>query len=102
MPDGAAVNRGTAASTINRLLVMTKSHEEDNNEFAHQFEVHSYRAPTNCTLCSGLLVGLWSQGLQCKMCRMNIHRGQGLGEHDDCRAEALMTPCSRMSGSTLR
>ena len=62
-------------------------------EQAHVFEVHTYKKPTNCDVCNGLLVGLWSQGLQCKLCRINVHRGEGVGGHDDCRAEALLTGC---------
>lgn len=69
-------------------------HNDPDVELAHQFKTHTYNTPTNCDICDGLLVGLWSQGLQCRECGMNVHRGQGKGEHDDCRAEALlMTSC---------
>ena len=60
---------------------------------AHKFQGHSYRSPTRCDICEGLLVGLWSQGLQCEMCGMNIHRGEGKDGHDDCRVEALLSAC---------
>lgn len=71
----------------------TNSDSTDEREMAHQFEGHSYGLPTHCDICSGLLVGLWSQGLQCKACHMDVHRGEGKGDHDDCRAEALLLAC---------
>lgn len=67
--------------------------EENDKEEPHCFEVHTFRQPTNCDVCEGLLVGLWCQGLQCKQCGLNVHRGEGVGGHDDCRAEALLTGC---------
>jgi len=62
-------------------------------EHAHSFREHTYKQPTYCGICSGLLVGLWSQGFKCELCDMNVHRGGGAGDHDDCRAEALLAPC---------
>ena len=67
--------------------------EEEDGELAHEFDVHSYSLPTTCDVCDGLLVGLWSQGLQCKTCKMNVHRGEGKSGHDDCKAEAILTSC---------
>lgn len=71
---------------------------DDNNgeelyDLAHKFAEHTYRSPTNCDICHGLLVGLWSQGLQCEKCGVNCHRGEGIGDHDDCLAEAMLAPC---------
>jgi len=66
---------------------------DDETELAHQFKDHTYRSPTKCDICDGLLVGLFSQGLKCECCGMNVHRGQGKGDHDDCRAEALLMTC---------
>ena len=63
-------------------------------ELAHKFKEHTYKSPTNCGICNGLLVGLWSQGLQCETCGLNVHRGEGIDGHDDCRREALLTSCS--------
>eukprot|EP00903_Cladosiphon_okamuranus_P006601 g6448.t1 len=48
----------------------------------HSFSLHSYYAPTFCDACGQLLIGIMQQGLQCTVCRMNIH--------PECRA----TPCS--------
>lgn len=62
-------------------------------EEAHGFEVHTYRKPTNCDICKGLLVGFWNQGLQCRVCGMNVHKGEGVDGHNDCRAEALLHGC---------
>jgi len=82
--------RGTTKTTSGA----STSDDEGEFERAHVFREHTYTTPTHCDICAGLLVGLWSQGLQCRTCKMNVHRGAGLGEHDDCRAEALsFSPC---------
>lgn len=56
------------------FLRKTSSLLNDTNELelAHKFAEHTYKAPTNCGICNGLLVGLWSQGLQCEICGLNV------------------------------
>jgi len=63
-------------------------------DMTHSFASQTYGRPTYCDICGGLLAGLLFQGLQCSECDMNVHHGQGKGDHDDCRAEALLrTSC---------
>ncbi|KAK7150492.1 hypothetical protein R3I93_011664 [Phoxinus phoxinus] len=40
----------------------------------HQFRDHNYKVLTYCNHCGSLLYGLMKQGLQCKSCKMNIHK----------------------------
>jgi len=40
----------------------------------HQFRPHNYKFLTYCDHCGSLLYGLYSQGLQCKSCKLNVHK----------------------------
>ena len=78
----------TTKTVIKPPLAFSRS-----TECAHSFREHTYKQPTYCGICQGLLVGLWSQGFKCSCCDLNVHRGGGVGEHDDCKAEALLAAC---------
>lgn len=51
---------------------------EENSGFKldvpHRFENHNYMKFTWCDHCGSLLYGLTKQGLQCKVCSMNVHK----------------------------
>ena len=40
----------------------------------HRFEVHNYMKFTFCDHCGSMLYGITRQGLQCKVCQMNVHK----------------------------
>ena len=75
------------------IQILPSLSSEEQHEIPHKFVEHSYASPTYCSICNGLLVGLWSQGFQCEVCGLNVHRGEGVDEHDDCKAEALLSSC---------
>ncbi|KAL3913706.1 MAG: hypothetical protein SGILL_006380, partial [Bacillariaceae sp.] len=62
-------------------------------DLAHHFETYSFPKPTYCNICDGLLVGLWRQGMHCKVCGFDVHHGEGKNGHDDCKGEALLKAC---------
>lgn len=82
-------NDGGGSTSLRDII-----HRRSVYDVPHKFKLHSYGSPTYCAVCQGLLAGLWSQGLQCEVCCLNVHRGEGIDEHDDCRLEALLWPCA--------
>ncbi|XP_054723048.1 serine/threonine-protein kinase D1-like [Uloborus diversus] len=55
----------------------------------HRFEIHSYTRPTVCHYCKKLLKGIIRQGMQCKDCKLNVHKRKCLECIPiDCTGEA--------------
>uniref|UniRef100_A0A8C5GGX7 Serine/threonine-protein kinase n=1 Tax=Gouania willdenowi TaxID=441366 RepID=A0A8C5GGX7_GOUWI len=55
----------------------------------HTFAVHSYTRPTVCQYCKRLLRGLFRQGLQCKDCKFNCHKGCAYKVPNNCLGETI-------------
>uniref|UniRef100_A0A0N5B128 Protein kinase C n=1 Tax=Syphacia muris TaxID=451379 RepID=A0A0N5B128_9BILA len=45
-----------------------------NINMPHRFFLHNYKRPTFCDHCGSMLYGFVSQGLQCSVCKLNIHK----------------------------
>ncbi|XP_010862655.1 protein kinase C epsilon type isoform X2 [Esox lucius] len=54
----------------------------------HKFSNHNYKAPTFCDHCGSLLWGLMRQGLQCKVCKMNVHKRCQANVAPNCGVDA--------------
>uniref|UniRef100_A0A8C4RA20 Protein kinase C n=1 Tax=Eptatretus burgeri TaxID=7764 RepID=A0A8C4RA20_EPTBU len=60
-----------------------------NVNLPHKFAIHNYKVPTFCDHCGSLLWGLLRQGLQCKVCKMNVHRRCEGNVAPHCGVDAL-------------
>ncbi|KAK0425819.1 hypothetical protein QR680_009407 [Steinernema hermaphroditum] len=59
----------------------------------HTLSMHSYKVPTVCRVCDGLLVGLVRQGLRCRDCQVNVHKRCATQLPMNCRlANGAITP----------
>ncbi|XP_065176752.1 serine/threonine-protein kinase D1-like [Sycon ciliatum] len=67
----------------------------------HRFAVHSFKKPTVCRYCKKMLVGLFRQGLQCKDCKTNVHRGCLKFIADSCSSEILQEVMHKKSAERL-
>ncbi|GBM48790.1 Serine/threonine-protein kinase D3 [Araneus ventricosus] len=67
----------------------------------HRFEIHSYTRPTVCCYCKKLLKGLIRQGMQCKDCKLNVHKRKCLEcIPTDCTGEAPKENCENSKNSS--
>ncbi|EUB65049.1 Calcium-independent protein kinase C [Echinococcus granulosus] len=59
----------------------------------HKFRVHTYMLPTFCEHCGSLLFGIMRQGLQCEVCKANIHRRceKNVASHCGVKTRNLIT-----------
>ncbi|XP_056326770.1 protein kinase C epsilon type [Danio aesculapii] len=77
----------------------------------HKFSIHNYKVLTFCDHCGSLLWGLLRQGLQCKVCKMNVHKRCEINVAPNCGVDARgiakvlsdlgVTP-DKLSGSVQR
>uniref|UniRef100_A0AAQ4PTS2 Protein kinase C n=1 Tax=Gasterosteus aculeatus aculeatus TaxID=481459 RepID=A0AAQ4PTS2_GASAC len=54
----------------------------------HKFSIHNFKVLTFCDHCGSLLWGLLRQGLQCKVCKVNVHRRCESNECPFCGVDA--------------
>ncbi|VDO08633.1 unnamed protein product [Rodentolepis nana] len=59
----------------------------------HKFRVHTYMFPTFCEHCGSILFGIMRQGLQCEVCKANIHRRceKNVASHCGVKTRNLIT-----------
>ncbi|CAF1679310.1 unnamed protein product, partial [Adineta ricciae] len=50
----------------------------------HRFVAHTYRLFTFCDHCGSLLWGAWNQGMQCRECKLNVHKRCTRNVANDC------------------
>eukprot|EP00123_Amoebidium_parasiticum_P017319 comp23798_c0_seq1/m.41363 comp23798_c0_seq1/g.41363 ORF comp23798_c0_seq1/g.41363 comp23798_c0_seq1/m.41363 type:complete len:384 (-) comp23798_c0_seq1:99-1250(-) len=76
----------------------------------HEFKSHTYKKPTQCTVCKKLLTGIFKQGYRCTICRINCHEHCRLQDPQHCEggdiglankpgANLLMAPQAKLTGN---
>uniref|UniRef100_A0A8C9XYL1 Protein kinase C n=1 Tax=Sander lucioperca TaxID=283035 RepID=A0A8C9XYL1_SANLU len=77
---------------ITKCAGMKKQEDTPEERFSvnmpHKFSIHNYKVPTFCDHCGSLLWGLMRQGLQCKVCKMNVHRRCETNVAPNCGVDA--------------
>uniref|UniRef100_A0A8C6M9M1 Protein kinase C n=1 Tax=Nothobranchius furzeri TaxID=105023 RepID=A0A8C6M9M1_NOTFU len=77
---------------ITKCAGMKKQEDTAEERFSvnmpHKFSIHNYKVPTFCDHCGSLLWGLMRQGLQCKVCKMNVHRRCETNVAPNCGVDA--------------
>jgi len=85
-----ASSASSAASTDASDAAVSESSEASAALQPHSFVRKRYFTPRYCDVCDGVLLGL---AFKCQSCGMRCHLGYGNCRHEDCRAEALWSPC---------
>ncbi|KAM3187700.1 hypothetical protein ACTXT7_001813 [Hymenolepis weldensis] len=78
---------------INDFMQADRAINRFNINVPHKFRVHTYMLPTFCEHCGSLLFGLMRQGLQCEVCKANIHRRceKNVASHCGVKTRNLIT-----------
>lgn len=101
-PDEAFGRSGSVSlgrpAWIDRALLEMPS---ERSTVPHRFAVHSFKMPTVCRYCKKMLVGLFRQGLQCKDCKLSVHRGCLKYITDSCSSEILNEVLQQKSAERL-
>uniref|UniRef100_A0A2L2YJ80 protein kinase C n=1 Tax=Parasteatoda tepidariorum TaxID=114398 RepID=A0A2L2YJ80_PARTP len=82
-------NRKSPSLPPGKTTFFEKSSSSSKMKVPHRFEIHSYTRPTVCFYCKKLLKGLIRQGMQCKDCKLNVHKRKCMESTPmDCMGEA--------------
>nr|XP_023864767.1 protein kinase C epsilon type-like [Salvelinus alpinus] len=68
----------------------------------HKFGIHNFKVLTFCDHCGSLLWGLLRQGLQCKVCKVNVHRRCESNVAPNCGVDARASPRSCLTWGSTR
>ncbi|XP_038079390.1 calcium-independent protein kinase C-like [Patiria miniata] len=62
------------AKTDSAETTPKKRHRKVHDANGHQFRSTNFKQPTFCSHCNKFIWGIWSQGYQCKVCRVVVHK----------------------------
>ena len=73
----------------------------DTNQHPHSLVRCQLNIPTNCSRCTGFIVGLYKQGYRCRKCRMTFHKDCVPLLTDDCPVPTVEDPQAPTSRESL-